>query len=245
MRLALLLLAVSVRAAAPAFPAGSPLAAVQVSEVAPRVFNLHFPTQYLMASTFLRFQEFYESPKFRGRTFTLEEFMDWYAATHPDGRFSYYEDWGGFNIPSSVLDRFYAGDFDPLSEKEKALLALFSGGRDFYLIGTSGAGGDPETLRHEIAHGLYATNPAYRAEVQELLKTVDLGPVDRMLEKLGYDESVWLDEAHAYLGDAPRDLRKEGVDPKPYAPLRRKLLAVYARYDRMNREDAENRAERR
>jgi|GEM_PF-1348759 len=217
-------------ASALVFPPDSPLASVGVSEVAPSVFHLHFQTQLLLTSTFLRFQEFYESPKFKGRVFTLEEFIAWYKTTRPDGRFSYYEDWGGFNIPSSVLARFYAGDFDPLSDQEKALLALFRGRENFYLIGTYGPDGDPETLRHEIAHGLYATNPAYRAEVDALLKTVDLAPVFQMLKDLGYHEGVWLDESHAYIGDAPADLFKEGVDPKPYADLRRRLLEVYARY---------------
>jgi hypothetical protein len=217
-------------ASALVFPPGSPLASVGVREVAPSIFHLHFQTQHLLTSTFLRFQEFYESPQFKGKVFTLDEFIAWYKTTRPDGRFSYYEDWGGFNIPSRVLARFYAGDFDPLSEKEKALLELFSGRENFYLIGTFGPDGDPETLRHEIAHGLYATNASYRAEVQELMKTVDLAPVFQMLKDLGYHEDVFLDEAHAYIGDAPADIAKEGVDPKPYAELHRKLLAVYARY---------------
>ena len=44
--------------------------------------------QYTLASAFLRFQEHYESPKFRGEIFSLEEFMDWYAVEV--GNFTYY-----------------------------------------------------------------------------------------------------------------------------------------------------------
>jgi len=37
------------------------------------IFLLHFKSQHQMASTFLRFQEHYESPKFAGDIFTLKE----------------------------------------------------------------------------------------------------------------------------------------------------------------------------
>jgi hypothetical protein len=59
--------------------------------------------------------------------------MDWYAERY--GNFTYYQDWAGFNVPSTALQPFYEGRFDPLSEKEKALLRLFNGLRErFYVI---------------------------------------------------------------------------------------------------------------
>ncbi|MEK7106247.1 MAG: ABC transporter ATP-binding protein, partial [Patescibacteria group bacterium] len=68
------------------------------------IYLVEAPTQYALASTFLRFQEHYESPKFRGQFFSLEEFMDWYAEEY--GNFTYYKDWTGFNIPSYILKSF-------------------------------------------------------------------------------------------------------------------------------------------
>ena len=50
------------------------------------------PSQYWLTSTFLRFQEYYESPKFRNLGFSLEEFQDWYVTTRDHGEFSYYSD---------------------------------------------------------------------------------------------------------------------------------------------------------
>ncbi len=205
---------------------------VQVAEVVPGVLHMKFPEQRLMASTMLRFQEHYESPKYRGKAFTLDEFKKWYAENQSKtGDFSYYEDWEGFNIPSRVLRRFKKGDFDPLDPKERALLARFAERKGrFYLIATAGEDGDPVTLRHEVAHGLYYTRPDYRRRAQALLKEVDLKPVYAMLKRLGYHKSVWLDEAHAWLGDPAKYTRAEGLDPKPYAAVRKRLLALQAEY---------------
>ena len=100
------------------------------------IFLVRFRTQHELAATFLRFQEHYESRRFRGRVFTLEQFMDWYAATF--GAFTYYQDWSGFNVPSIALAPFYAGRFDPLLEKERRFLAHFAGERaPFYVIGVA------------------------------------------------------------------------------------------------------------
>lgn len=77
-------------------------------------------------------QEHYESanPRFRKFPFTLEEYMDWYAANQPDresrpeneqGHFTYTQDWSGFNIPSDIIAEFHFF-FPDKSVKERALL---------------------------------------------------------------------------------------------------------------------------
>lgn len=208
-----------------------PLLRAKLAEVVPGVLHMKFPSQRLMASTMLRFQEHYESPKYRGKAFTLDEFKVWYASTKSHGHFSYYKDWGGFNIPSRVLRRFKKGDFDPLDAKERALLARVKERKGrFYLIATAGKDGDPVTLRHEVAHGLWYTRPEYRRRAQAILRGLDLKPVFKMLKDLGYHKSVWLDEAHAWLGDPSKYIRAEGVNPKPYAAARRRLLALQKEY---------------
>lgn len=195
-----------------------------LTEVVPGVLHLKFPSRVMMGRTMVRFQEHYESPKYRNKVFTRTEFEAWYAAQKEHGRYSYDRDWEGFNVPSRVLRRFKRGDFDPLDARERALLAKVADQRGrFYLIATAGKDGDPETLRHEVAHGLWYTRPEYRRRAQALLRGVNLKPVFKMLEKLGYHESVWLDEAHAWLGDDARYVREQGLNPKPYAAVRRKL----------------------
>lgn len=202
------------------------LTGATLSRVADGIYHLNFPTQHLLAATFLRFQEHYESPKFAGKAFTWKEFAAWYKAEY--GKFSYFDDWSGFNIPSRVLASFYRGEFDPLTRKETSFLDLFRSveGR-FYIIGTYTEKVDEGTLRHEIAHGLYYRDEVYRARVQEILKALDLAPVFAYLTKIGYGPNVLLDEAHAYLGDDLAFLKKQGIDVRPYRKAHDALLALY------------------
>ena len=122
-------------------------------KVADGIYLLRFKTQYELTSTFLRVQEHYESPQFHGRIFTLEQYMDWYVAEN--GAFTYFQDWSGFNVPSTAFQPFYEGKFDPLTRKEKRLLGLFRNlhGR-FYVIGIYDDG-KKGTLTHELAHALF------------------------------------------------------------------------------------------
>ncbi len=160
------------------------------------IYHLSFPNQHLAAATFLRFQEHYESPRFRDRIFTWEEFMDWYAAEK--GAFTYLEDWSGFNIPSSVLRAFRDGLFDPLTEKERALLELAHGlPEPFYLIGT--IAGKEDDLRHEIVHGLFSVSLTYRAAVIAGLREFDTRRLEAAILKMGYHRKVVEDELNAYV----------------------------------------------
>ena len=165
--------------------------------------------QYTLASTFLRFQEHYENPKFRGRIFSLEEFMDWYAMKFDN--FTYYQDWSGFNIPSSVLKPFREGGFNPLSNKEKKLLGLLANVPEpFYVVGIYGAKTDLPTLKHELVHGLYHTVPEYRKVVQRILEPKKIRRVTEILKKTEYHPSVWQDETNAYLLMGASDLSDDG-----------------------------------
>lgn len=212
--------------------ARDPLKRVTAEEIVPGVVHFRFPTQRLLASTFVRFQEHYESPKFRNKVFTLAEFKEWYKTTKEHGNFSYYEDWDGFNIPSRVLRKFKNGEFGKLSAKERALLERVARRKGrFYMIGTAAQDADKGVLRHETAHGLWYTRPDYRRRAKAILKDLDLGPVFEMLEGLGYHRSVWMDEAHAWIGDGAEALEDAGLkDPRPYREAERKLLALQKEY---------------
>lgn len=86
-----------------------------------------------LAKMFMRFQEFYESPKFHGKIFTRKEYLQWYKETKGT---KYEDDWAGFNIPGWVIDVFKHGCFDPLSKEEKQLISMCPEGCLFYVIGT-------------------------------------------------------------------------------------------------------------
>ena len=192
------------------------------NKLANDIYLLRFKTQYELTSTFLRIQEHYESPRFSGRFFSLEQYMDWYAAQH--GSFTYYQDWAGFNVPSTALQPFNEGKFDPLLEKEKRLLRLFKNRRGrFYVIGIYERG----DLTHEIAHALFFTDAAYRQAVRAAMREYDTSALEKQLAKAGYAKHVIPDEVQAYLV-APAG--KLGGRSRRLEPLRRKLRALFKRH---------------
>ncbi len=196
--------------------------AIVKSKVAKGIYFLRFKTQYELAATFLRVQEHYESSRFSGRVFSLEEFMDWYAAKF--GNFTYYQDWDGFNVPSTALRPFYEGRFDPLLEKEKRLLRLLRNERDpFYVIGVAEAA-SRRGVSHELAHALFYTDAAYRKAVLSAMRGYNTSALKRQLVSSGYARHVLADEVHAYLL-APGG--KLGKASPGLTPLRKKLRALF------------------
>jgi hypothetical protein len=189
------------------------------TRIADSVFLVRFDSQYALASTFLRIQEHYESSRFRNRVFSLEQFMDWYAERF--GAFTYYEDWIGFNVPSTAFEPFYLGKFDPLLRKEERLLRLFKDERaPFYVIGVV----DDTDLKHELAHALFFTQPAYRSGVCAAMRKYDTTTIEERLAARGYHRRVLTDEVHAYLvapGEVP------GASMTALAPLRKALRAIF------------------
>lgn len=187
----------------------------KLKEVKSRIFLMEFTDQYNMCMTFLRYQEFYESPcsKFRNKQFTLVDFMEWYAKQHK-GVFTYPLDWGGFNIPSSVIDKIlYSDNCSALKDPNKydaIMQKVYSKCLEkvqrkyntdkFYIIGAKK--GQSGILNHEISHGFFYTIPEYKKEMTALVKA--LKPSFRKslystLKKLGYTHQVYIDECQAYM----------------------------------------------
>jgi hypothetical protein len=190
--------------------------------VARGIYLLRFKTQYELAATFLRVQEHYESPKFHGRIFSLEQYMDWYAVRY--GNFSYYQDWSGFNVPSTAFAPFYQGKFDPLSEKEKRLLRLFESLRErFYVIGIYDSGAK-SSLNHELAHALFFTVREYREAARAAMRDYDTSALEKNLAEAGYGKHVIPDEVQAYLVGPSSKLSPAS---RRLGPLRRKLRALF------------------
>jgi len=208
---------------------------IEHKKLADRIHLLIFENQQDITSTFLRFQEHYESPEFRGKIFTFDEFQEWYVKNSPkgavSGEFTYYSDWNGFNIPSYILKPFYNGKFNPLSEQERSFLDIFKDeGGTFYIIGVHKESKiKDQLLKHEIAHGLFYTNDSYRLEVQQTLSRFD--DIKKIKEELslkaGYHEEVLEDEVHAYSIDYESNLKT----PIP-EKLSEELRKLYEKYSR-------------
>jgi hypothetical protein len=152
-----------------------------------------------------RFAEYFESPKWRGRLFSWRQFKSWYS--WDKGEFSYYEDWGGFNMPGKTFEPFLSGDFNPLTWGERDVLAeikRLAPTEPFYLIATPKEDEDASCLRHELGHAFYSVDPEYKAAVDVVLASL---PADinekfkRGIKLMGYHDDVLHDELHAYLID--------------------------------------------
>jgi len=165
---------------------------------------LHAETQYELCATFLRLQEFYESPnpKFRNKYFELEDYMDWYAKEN--GNFTYTSDWGGFNVPGHIVDKFFSLYSGKLFKKEQKLQDLLHDylfeDKKFYIIGVHGD--EAAALDHEYAHAYYHLYPKYKKTMYTLAGTMPVyfrSAFIDMLKKKGYCSQVMYDEIQAYL----------------------------------------------
>lgn len=155
-------------------------------------------SQEELGNTFIRFQEHYESPKFKAQIFTVGQVRSWYSSTY--GANTYEKDWSGYNFPSTVLKPFRDGLFDPLTNEEQELIKLFKYRHDsFYIIGAQ----TEDVLRHELSHALYSYSIKYKISINQLIKKYqkDLKPAIKYILDKGYDKSVINDELQAYITD--------------------------------------------
>lgn len=192
----------------------------KIKEVKPRIFLAEFEDIYDMCMTFMRYQEFYESPnpKFRNKPFEIFDFMKWYSHSQGRGGFSYAADWVGFNIPSKIIDKclwnvnttldYDRNLYDDVMEDIQFACITKTNleGDDFYLIGA--LKGNERTIQHEVAHGMFYLVPEYKKEMMALLKKLKPKFRDQLykdLQKVGYTKHVLPDEAQAFLSTGWRE----------------------------------------
>ena len=214
-----------------------------IKRILPHIYHLDFGTQYDVAMHFLRFQEYYESPKFHKKFFTISQYMRWYSLKYGKGAFTYPDDWGGFNVPSWALTEVRDGPISDLNENDAFMFCLIDGVRDeedehpFYFVGTYNNGKrkydgkDDDVLAHEIAHALYTVNGSYRGEVDLLLDAwqhheghagEEMDSAVDVLCGMGYHRSTIQDEIHAYAATGPcKELKgvMSEAETKPFQEL--------------------------
>ena len=182
-----------------------------IKQLYPSVFLLEFENGYDLGMTFCRYQEYYESPnpRFRKNSFTLIDFMEWYAKEN--GSWSYPEDWAGFNLPSYVINHMVLGhkiaDWNKYdAEMWGAYMKMknMANSAEFYIIGAMA--GEEETVNHELAHSFYAQYPGYKWDMDlalDFLSTEEGEWIDKQLANDGYHPEVFYDETQAYLATDP------------------------------------------
>ena len=158
---------------------------IKINEIRNNIFLLKFKNQYDVTSTFMRLQEFYESPytDIRDHYFTLEQYMDKYAENNEN--FTYTIDWAGFNVPDNIIRNFFSLFSNNLLVKEKNLYNeiefLINRNKKFYLL------------------GIYED---YKRDMDIITKSLDSKFRSKLKEKLirrGYCNRVLNDEIQAYM----------------------------------------------
>ena len=201
----------------------------------PHVYHLSFKTQYELCMSFVRIQEFYESPKFRNKYFTLEQYMDYWCKEFGNGSFTYPSVWEGFNVPGKILMRWWnkcESMEDNLREREEKLLDVtvetmykeqLDDMRDLnkiYIIASHSEDSKDEknkTIQHELAHAMYYLYPEYRKKCKELLKNIskeELKDVTKELLEMGYCKEVIEDEMQAYFSTETISLKNDVLGSK-------------------------------
>jgi hypothetical protein len=180
-------------------------------EVHPQIYAWSFKSHTDLVLHFLRYQEYYENPDsdFRGQPFEMMEFIGHYAKKNK-GNFTYFNDWGGFNVPDIVFEKIYKtlipdfNSYDLMTKSVYVSLKRENKNRKFYLVGCL-EGTKDGTLEHEIAHGLYYTNESYEQDVEDLIEEFKYNDynvyenLENALLKNYYTEEVIEDEIQAYL----------------------------------------------
>lgn len=202
-------------------------------KITDRLYCIEMPNTYDLAMLFVRYQEYYESPSdnVRNSIFNLDHYMRWYSINNKSHKhnpkshmsFSYPIDYVGYNIPSSVItDILIRNKYDGnLNMYDTLMREIYNSILDdigrttnnsFYLIGTPKM--QSNTMKHEIAHGLYYLNGNYYAGVNKLIEdNITEGEINNfksVLKNYHYSDDVMLDEIQAYLstGDMMSELPK-------------------------------------
>ena len=170
-------------------------------------------SQKELGETFIRFQEYYESPNldFKNKIFTLGSVKEYYSREY--GADVYSETWIGFNFPSTVLLPFKQGLFDPLTDQEKSLLDLLKyRNNDYYIIGAQ----NKSTLRHELSHAMYGYSVKYKNEIDQFIgeNKSKFRKVKKYILDKGYHEDVVNDEIQAYVTDNDDTFILNNLDPE-------------------------------
>jgi len=182
--------------------------------ILPHIYLLTFKTRYELCMSFVRMQEFYESPEFKGRYFTLEEFIDYWSLKHGKGSFTYTSVWNGFNMPSEIFQK-WTKIFQDVRPREEIVLENIGGllmkeygcvrdNEKYYIIAVNKEDGREtmkDAIRHETAHALYYLYPEYKKSCDDLLKNISkkrYKSAKKVLMDMGYHNDVINDELQAY-----------------------------------------------
>lgn len=209
-----------------------------------RIMLCEFSSTYEVCATFMRLQEFYESPlpEIQDRVFTHEEFMDAYAKK--SGEFNYFGDWRGFNLTGKCVVDFWTrfqilGTFwrkeQWLFDELHRLIPDWQSNISFFVMGVY-APEKEELIIHELSHGYWYLDYDYQQLMLPLLfERTDLTiKIKPKLIEWGYTENIMEDELVAYMSTSDASYMKEkfGFIEKDF----KRLLPMIEAFTKYNKE---------
>ena len=173
----------------------------------------------------MRYQEFYESDSdtFRGKGFKWKDFVNHYKTKTKSDILSYHEDWAGYNIPCDSIHACIRlipdiNFYDLIMFSIVDTIRNIVGSENFYLIGIDQSNGEvPSLIHHEIAHGLWFSDPTYKARQMQNIQNMDDQVREKFIDKIkkaGYGENVLNDELQAYLSTGTSPMMNVVKDKK-------------------------------
>jgi len=223
---------------------------IKLEKVRPHIWHIQMDNRYELAMTFIRAQEFYESPneRFKGKLFSLLDYMEWYAIENNAKTFTYPMDWSGFNVPSDVFEQLYPQDLSQCQIPDKnhydarmynllQEIRLKERGHKYYVIGTT-KGKEQGVFGHEVAHGYYATDGKYFKEINRILTGDDnkYGPARAKFKSIlraeGYCDAVLDDEVQAYCATGFGTILVPLVKDKLVMELVGEIGQVFAKWEK-------------
>ena len=204
---------------------------IKLFEVYPKIFAVVIKDDKLRSRVFLRYQEFYESDSdsFRGKSFKWNDYIKFYKEKTKRDYFSYHEDYAGYNVPCDTIEACKAkipdlNIYDMIMFSVTDTIKKLVGDSPYYLIGIDQDNGDdPSLIFHEVAHGLWFSDPDYKNKMTEQINKMDSKVKDKMIDKIkayGYGDNVYMDELQAYmatgLGSEMRFIRNIKPEMVPF-----------------------------
>lgn len=189
---------------------------MRISKLTSNIYILTFSSRYELCMSFVRINEFCDSPRFKNKVFTLDEFMDYWVKKNNSKCFEYPAKWNAFGLScKDLLDWFsqFKMEQGKVRDKEKKIIEKIltkvsvDALRKTYLIAMYNGHSKREKkrlLEHEIAHAMYFLDPVYRSSCNALIDKIDrksLRLIKRTLFSMGYSSGkgvVW-NEIQAYL----------------------------------------------
>lgn len=176
---------------------------IEVEQIGPGILHLKFPTNHDMHLGLMRFSDFYEGDKLKGKFFDHETLIRTWIQDYK--QFDLFESVAGYNLTDRDVRKFFQkfkeeSLWDIEKDIKEALSPYLKKKDKFCVIGCTI--GDDITFNHEAAHGFYYLDKEYKKDMDKLVngfRKDQKAQIMKGLEELGYIKKVLMDEAQAFL----------------------------------------------